>query len=403
METTVREHTFSGRRGERGLTIVELMVGMVIALIGTIIIFQVFAVSEDYKRRTTGGSDAIQSANFSLYQLERQFSWVGAGMARVPNMWGCLVTVTPAVPAPPAPFDVLGTQVRMAPILIRDGGGAAPDVIVGIGGGNDSVNTAVPVQSFPGPSQVTLNNTVGVKEKDWLLLVEQEVVGKPCLMARVTTAADPPFAPAKVGLVPNPFTLDADPTAPPAPAGPAPYSGSTKIANLGSSVAGSPTRFQITAFTVGTDPNPAIPVANVLLAYDVLNGGAPISLADNVVNLQAVYGVAASATDPKIAEWRDPGTAPWDFATLTNGSAVSADLIARIRAVRVAVAARNAQWEKDVVTPGPVVLFPDLGTVTATVPVVAKVTVTLTGAAQQYRYKVFDEVIPLRNMLIANN
>jgi hypothetical protein len=29
--------------------------------------------------------------------------------------------------------------------------------------------------------------------------------------------------------------------------------------------------------------------------------------------------------------------------------------------------------------------------------------VTLSGVAQQYRYKVFDTVIPLRNMLIAHN
>jgi type IV pilus assembly protein PilW len=132
----------------------------------------------------------------------------------------------------------------------------------------------------------------------------------------------------------------------------------------------------------------------VLLTYDVFNGGQPVSLADNVVNVQAVYGVAASPTDPKVAQWVPP-TAPWDWANLNNGSAASADLIARLRAVRIAVVARNAQWEKDQVSPASFALFADLPAAT--------VTVNLTAAERQYRYKVFDEVIPLRNMIIANN
>jgi type IV pilus assembly protein PilW len=378
MEQTVRAQRFGGPRRERGLTMVELMVGILIALIGTIVIFQVFAVSEEYKRRTTGGSDAIQSANFSLYQLERQFSWVGAGLARMPNLWGCLVTATPALPAPPAPFDVLGTQVRMAPLLIRDGGGANPDVLLGIGGSNDSVNTPVVVTAPPPatPAQVSLTTTLGVKQKDFLLIVEQEITGNPCRLAQVTSATPAPIAPAKVGVIPNPVALSAAFNG---------YTGSAKVANLGAGL-------QITAFTVGDDP--ATGVKNVLLTYDVFNGGQPVSLADNVVNVQAVYGVAASPTDPKVAQWVPP-TAPWDWANLNNGSAASADLIARLRAVRIAVVARNAQWEKDQVSPASFALFADLPAAT--------VTVNLTAAERQYRYKVFDEVIPLRNMIIANN
>ncbi|HSF22453.1 MAG TPA: prepilin-type N-terminal cleavage/methylation domain-containing protein, partial [Burkholderiales bacterium] len=119
------ERRFSGRRMERGLTMVELLVGMVIALIGMIVIFQVFVVSENYKRSTTGGSDAIQSANFSLYQLERHFSGAGAGLARMSNMWGCLVqarrastvVLGPGAAAFPAPFNVIAsTNVRIAPV-----------------------------------------------------------------------------------------------------------------------------------------------------------------------------------------------------------------------------------------------------------------------------------------------
>ena len=48
------------------------------------------------------------------------------------------------------------------------------------------------------------------------------------------------------------------------------------------------------------------------------------------------------------------------------------------------------------VTAGSSGLFADL-------PVAARVTVNLTAAEQQYRYRLFDEVIPIRNMLLANN
>ncbi len=397
MEQTVRQHRFDGRRRQRGLTIVELMVGMVIALIGTIVIFQVFSVSEEYKRRTTGGSDAIQSSNFSLYQFERQFSWVGAGLARMPNMWGCLLqarrasaTLLPAPAAFPAPFNVLPQQLRMTPVLIRDGGGASPDVVLGVGGSNDSVNTPVPVSGAPTATNVSLLSTLGVKQNDLLMIVEQEVAGMACPIAQVSSpnpAWAAPFAP-PVPLIANPVAFSVNDTATGGFGG---YSASSKVANLGPAP-------QFAAFTAGTDP--ATGTTNTLLVFDLLNGaqapfnGQPISIADNVVNLQAIYGVAATATDPKVAQWLPP-TAPWDAATLMDGTTASADRIARLRAVRVAVVARNAQWEKAAVSPATFTLFADVPAAT--------VTVTLTASDQQYRYKVLETVVPLRNMLIANN
>jgi type IV pilus assembly protein PilW len=408
MEQAMTERRYSGRRKERGLSMVELMVGLLIALIGSIVIFQVFVVSENYKRTTTGSSDAIQSANFSLHQLERHFSGAGAGFARMSNMWGCLVqarrastvVLGPGAPAFPAPFNVIAsTNVRIAPVLISDGGGAAPDVVLGIGGANDSVNTPVVVTSAPTATNVSLITTLGVKQNDLLMVVEQGATGIPCPLAQVGSPDplwSPPVPPMPV--IPNPVAFAANDSWTNGFSG---YSASAKVANLGPAVCpvGVPCeRPRFVAFGVGTDPAGS---TNVLLTYDLLFGveapfnGQPISIADNVVNLQAVYGIAATPTDPKVAQWVPP-TAPWDLANLTNGSAASADLIARIRAVRITVVARNAQWEKEPVSPATVTLFADL-------PAAAQVTVNLTAAEQQYRYRWFDEVIPLRNMLLANN
>ncbi|MGB8856654.1 MAG: prepilin-type N-terminal cleavage/methylation domain-containing protein, partial [Burkholderiales bacterium] len=56
---------------QSGFSLVEVMVGLLIGLLGTIVIFQVFSISEGQKRTTTSGNDANQSGVFALYTLER--------------------------------------------------------------------------------------------------------------------------------------------------------------------------------------------------------------------------------------------------------------------------------------------------------------------------------------------
>jgi type IV pilus assembly protein PilW len=80
-----------------GFSLVEIMVGMVIALLGVIIIFQVFSVSEQVKRTTTSGGDALQNGAAALFSLERSLK--GAGYGFFPN--GTLAA-DPAVPVPVA-------------------------------------------------------------------------------------------------------------------------------------------------------------------------------------------------------------------------------------------------------------------------------------------------------------
>ncbi|HVK54828.1 MAG TPA: prepilin-type N-terminal cleavage/methylation domain-containing protein, partial [Burkholderiales bacterium] len=78
-------------RRQQGFSLVELMAGVLISLIGSLIIFQVFAVSEGQKRTATSGSDAQQSGGFAMYQLERIIRGAGSGFARgdIQSLWGC--------------------------------------------------------------------------------------------------------------------------------------------------------------------------------------------------------------------------------------------------------------------------------------------------------------------------
>src|SRR4051812_23894850 len=66
-----------------GFTLIEILVGVIIGLLGTLIIFQVFAVSEGQKRTTTAGGDAQQNGAFSLYALEHDIRNAGGGISGI--------------------------------------------------------------------------------------------------------------------------------------------------------------------------------------------------------------------------------------------------------------------------------------------------------------------------------
>jgi len=69
-----------------GFSLVDIMVGMVIALLGVIIIFQVFSVSEGIKRTTTSGGDALQNGASALFSLERSLKGAGYGFFSSTNL-----------------------------------------------------------------------------------------------------------------------------------------------------------------------------------------------------------------------------------------------------------------------------------------------------------------------------
>jgi type IV pilus assembly protein PilW len=75
---------------------VEIMVGMVIGMFGLIIMMQVFSLSEAQKRSTTGGGDATSAGTLALYGLQRDIRQAGYGFYDV-NMVGCNVLLRPGV------------------------------------------------------------------------------------------------------------------------------------------------------------------------------------------------------------------------------------------------------------------------------------------------------------------
>ena len=65
---------------QAGFTLIELMVGMAIGLLATIIIMQVMSLFEAQRRTTTGSADAQTNGGIALYSIAREVQMAGYGL-----------------------------------------------------------------------------------------------------------------------------------------------------------------------------------------------------------------------------------------------------------------------------------------------------------------------------------
>src|SRR5262245_36237149 len=79
---------------QAGLPLIELMVGMAIGMIATIIIVQVMSVFEAQKRQTTGSADAQTNGGIALYSIARELQMAGFGLLPVADSALECTTVT---------------------------------------------------------------------------------------------------------------------------------------------------------------------------------------------------------------------------------------------------------------------------------------------------------------------
>ena len=108
-------------KGQRGFTLVELMVGLVVGLIASAAIIQTFSTFEAQKRSTVAGSEAQENGLVALSQLEQDIHNAGAGVVD-PITLDCTnaSTFTYSVAAGGAI-----PNFTLAPVVITPGGTAA--------------------------------------------------------------------------------------------------------------------------------------------------------------------------------------------------------------------------------------------------------------------------------------
>ena len=364
-------------RREAGMSLVELMVAMLIGLIGIVIITHLYVTNEQYKRSTTGIGTAQINGAVALYILERDLRMAGFGIAHSAAL-NCTCNKPDCSPLqyyyenkmsfPPGPSAVGALPARViAPVTIVDNPGGPDQLTVLYGTANERM---LPAQ-LADASGTLPNHAYKVDYKEGfragdMILVTDEKSGT-CLLKQISN------------VLPE-LDHSSGPFNPAGSAGPNMEAGSA-VFNLGSPV--------WRTYFVN---------ANKLRAEDVLaqlavGAGAAQPLVDDIVDLQAEYGVddgSAPLSKPEdgiVDRW---GVAPpLDPADPTKTKIFWQQIVA----VRVGLLARGQNFEKPSTAGGPC-------EATTAAPTWAGGAFTVPGGLPScYKYRVFETVIPFRNMI----
>jgi len=338
---------------QAGFSLVELLVGLVIGLLATLVIMQVFSAFEGQKRTTTGGADAQTNGSVALHSIERTLQNAGFGLPVSADQENFALKCSPS---PTVDHDgSAGTpNIGLFPIEITDGNSDTIMVRYSVTSMGSAPVKIIDPANATTSAGMALENNIGCQDNDVALIS----LGTSCVMTTVADANG------------DPDTLQNVRLAAATPGG-APIAAGAKFSCMGT--------WQEFRYEV--------------LNNELVMNGDPVM--SEIVNMQAQYGISATADSNQVVSWVDP-TGGWAAPSVADRN--------RIKAVRIAVVARNGLLEKDNVTVqcttaegttnnGPCA-WDDTGLDPA-----PEIDLSGDGNWQRYRYKAFETVIPLRNLL----
>jgi type IV pilus assembly protein PilW len=409
--STLAQHPIV-RRAQRGLTLIELMVALLIASILSLAIFAVMSTFEGRKRTTTSVNDASQAGNYAMYMVDKWLRSGGSGFVQAgpqPNAdtedrkamaFGCRLlmanggtTVLPRGSALPQPFENVNTGtaglLRLAPAIIAPSqsrgtgfNGESSDVLLVMAGSSGFGEVPIALSGAISASTMPVTNAVSIASGDLLLLADQPTAPgnvEDCMVQQVGGSTVSPvglsgtYAATTISSVSQTI-----------------YDDSSVALKLGHPT-GSPPNF----VAIGVGDNAT------LMSYDLLELRSPAvqAVADNVFELHAVYGVD-NDDNGTVDAYVDPRTSTGEFrmSTLMSGTVVASGSIQKIKAIRVALILRSNLQEKasdasdNPFTPATLTVFSDVGLTR---------TRTLTADERRFRYRIVEATVPVRNAFLA--
>ena len=364
------------RQRNLGLSLVELMVAVTIAMLTAVVVLQVLNNYESRKRTVTVGNDAEINAAVGLYMVEREVRMAGAGFTTPTGMLcgsGINAYYNPAV------ISDGGAGQTLAAVAITDGGTGPDRIRVLRSDSNFGVAPGTVVQAMATPTSVVrVDGQLGLASGDLFLVGSADGL-KICTLMRLTQAPQvggtgwdlthasgvSPYNPANPGTV---FTTAIQ------------YDVGDVVLNLG--------RLGLRTFRVVCNDGAAPSLTNTcnLASHDAIAGPAVPTLANvdsiasQVVDFQLQYGITPAGS-PTVNAWVD-ATGGWAAPT-------AADQL-RIKAVRMSIVTRG-NLERTVVSPATLVLW-DAG-------LASERSIALAGNQRFYRYKVLTVIVPLINVI----
>lgn len=352
---------------QTGFTLVELMVAVLLGMLTVIVIAQVLATSEAQRRQVASGGDAEINGSLSLFTLQRDIQMAGYGLAANPSALGCTVKNN---------YDSGTTQqFTLAPVIIDNGASDAPDTITVLQGHTSGSAVPMKIKEDKG-TRFIVESTMGANTGDQVVAVPEAWSStKWCTLYGITHNSGSADTSLTADNIPH---ADSDKwnAASIAPAGG--YDSTSYLVNLGAP----------TLKSYAIDSN------NLeVTERDAVDGSADSrNLYPEIVNLQALYGKDTSG---------DGAVDKYDHVTPTTAAEWK-----QVITVRLAVVARNAQAEKNEVTPNQPLwdvgssvtvdgeTLVDCGTSKCMTLKVSHLT-----DWKYYRYRVYTTTVPLRNVL----
>jgi type IV pilus assembly protein PilW len=376
----ISSHTTSRAQG---FTLVEILVALAVGMIGVLVIMQVLVVQDGYKRSTIGAGEAQTNGALALFEIERNLRMAGWGLsdsrlsqcANVQYYWDPTAAQAAAgAPAQGCSTDV-GThlpQLSFRPLVINSTAGVPDSIDISFSTSETRLSPATVDQAMPAPSAaLNVDNTYGFRTGDLMIATN----GSSCTMMQVSRpqAGQPQKIihnsgndcdPSGGGGVPCQFNAAGNTCKTAFPT-------NSLVFNVGAPV--------VKSFAIDANNNLVVtesfskPVGGSL---PVMSAAAQV-LINDIVDLQAQYGLDTDA-DNRVDTFQDAAPA-------------AANYNAQLRSVRIGLLARNGDYRR-----------PTNGVCTATTaaPTWAGGSFSVPGGLPScYTYRVFETIVPLRNLM----
>ncbi|MDR7269015.1 type IV pilus assembly protein PilW [Pelomonas saccharophila] len=176
----MRRHHF--HRRVRGFSLVELMVGIVVAMAAVVVVMQVFKVSEGQRRNTSGGDDAQTTGAIAVSLLQRDLRQAGQGFSNE-QMLDCQLNLTST-----------RSIANLAPVIINppgipDGEDNTDVLLIGYGSGWGAPEGGL-INSQPGAATYAVTAPQAYQLGDRVVAAPQSRAS-PCVLTLTSLAAAP--------------------------------------------------------------------------------------------------------------------------------------------------------------------------------------------------------------------
>lgn len=357
--------TRNPRAGAAGFSLIEILVGVAIGLLGIIIMMQVLSLAQGTQRTTTSGGDAQNNAFIALDTLQRDITHAGNGFAHT-RLLNCNIQLPNGAPVPLAPVII------NPPTAVIPAGDAGTDTfLVAYGTGHDQPDGYPLDTPSSGPGYTTTSSGI-IAVGDWLIHAPDN---------STFTAACPITLALRRVTAHTAGTTAVTVNAAAATAG-------TALFNLGAAP-----RFLAYAVRSGT-----------LAVCDYMANDCSVDTLTTLANENIWRPVINNVASLRLQYGRDT-SAPMDgFAdTFDQTAPASACDWSRVSAIRLAIATRGIHFDRNVVTNSanpPWLGDPDGNNDGVGDGGAGSAPLTLSGVTDwdHHRYRIFQTVIPLRNI-----